>query len=333
MDLLKFRPIVQLAFLLFAILGVVGVGMTGFIYPFFFCYACPYAVASCPIGILEHSVIDMKGNLWAGLQLLAYLLAGFAVVGLLFGRAACGWACPIGFLQDMIDIPRRGILKNKNEWTKIRGPGKFLKFAKYGFLVFVPISTYISNELFYTRFCPVGFMTGTLPTLILFPGEWEVAPGPDFYIKIGTTIFFLLSAVAIGRFWCRFMCPIGAGFGPFNKFSLFRVEVSDKCVDCGMCTKACPMAVDPSVEHRSAECIICGKCVSACKFDACKLTINPVATRRRMGGPPKKRGEVIQRDITKEDEELMERIQREQEEEKKDISDDEDIGGDDDAEE
>ncbi|MFH1941436.1 MAG: hypothetical protein ABIL68_04970 [bacterium] len=51
--------------------------------PFLNCHACPFAVSSCPIGMLQH---------FAAIRKLPFLLLGFlGVIGITFGRAACGW--------------------------------------------------------------------------------------------------------------------------------------------------------------------------------------------------------------------------------------------------
>ena len=102
MRLATYRRTSQVAFTIVTLGGLFGIGTTGLIYPYFFCYSCPWDVGACPIGILEHSMIDMQlAGLFVGLALLA-LLAGFMVLmALIFGRAFCGWACPIGLLQDI----------------------------------------------------------------------------------------------------------------------------------------------------------------------------------------------------------------------------------------
>ena len=98
-------------FLVVSIAGVFGLGMSGLIYGWFFCYGCPYAVASCPIGIVEHSFVDMRlQGLWEGIQLLAYVVGLLSFIGMVTGRMACGWACPIGYLQDGVDWIRRKVL-------------------------------------------------------------------------------------------------------------------------------------------------------------------------------------------------------------------------------
>lgn len=94
------RISMQTIALLAAISGVVGVRSTFLIYPYFFCPASPGAVAACPIWMIEHGVLEYHRGMGAVFALIGYLLGVILLVGALFGRGTCGWACPVGFLQD-----------------------------------------------------------------------------------------------------------------------------------------------------------------------------------------------------------------------------------------
>ncbi|MGA1819709.1 MAG: 4Fe-4S binding protein [Thermoplasmatota archaeon] len=91
----------QMIFFIIAILGVFGVAMTGFIYPYFFCPASPAACAGCPIWVIEHGTLNIVKGVQEGLSMILYLVGMFLVIGVLVGRSFCGWACPVGTLQDI----------------------------------------------------------------------------------------------------------------------------------------------------------------------------------------------------------------------------------------
>src|SRR4030042_2495603 len=88
------RWMAQIFFALSANLGAFGL-KTGFCYPFFYCNAGPASTSACPLRAMEKSVYDHSFT-W---KLLTYPLLILGTVGILTGRAVCGWACPIGFLQ------------------------------------------------------------------------------------------------------------------------------------------------------------------------------------------------------------------------------------------
>ena len=75
----------------------------------------------------------------------------------------------------------------------------------------------------------------------------------------------IVSGLIVYRPFCKYLCPLGAFYGFFNKFAFFRMHLNEsKCVHCNACAKACKMNVDPSKTPNSMECIRCGDCVRAC---------------------------------------------------------------------
>jgi len=269
MRIKSYRITSQTFFFIISILGIVGVTMTGLIYPFFFCYSCPFAVAACPLGIMEHAAIDIVlMGVMEGLMLFAYVLGFLSVIGIIFGRSFCGWACPIGFLQDGINKVRQKFLK-KLVGNRLDIDRPYLKYLKYIFIPFIPIASYFTLELFYTRYCPIGGITGTIPTLLLSPGQWE--PSTYFPIKIISIIMFFILVFVVGRGWCRFLCPVGAIFAPFNKISMIQLERTDDCKQCEICSESCPMQIKSPGTEDDPECVLCGRCIESCEYDALKF--------------------------------------------------------------
>ncbi len=260
----------QIFFLMLSVLGIIGISASGLIYPYFFCYACPFAVASCPLGLMEHAAISMVLiGIMDGLILFAYTLGFMAVIGLLVGRSFCGWACPIGLIQDGINKLRAMTIGKY--LTRFDRDMPRLKYLKYIFIPFIPLAAYLTLELFYTKYCPVGGITGTFPTLLFSPGVWE--PSSGFLVKIISVTLFFVLVVVVGRGWCRFLCPIGAIFAPFNKMSGVKLQCTDGCKDCSkpMCADACPMQIEAPGVDDDPECVLCGRCVDACAFQEIKI--------------------------------------------------------------
>lgn len=78
------------------------------------------------------------------------------------------------------------------------------------------------------------------------------------------------------RPFCQYLCPLGAIYGWFNRFSLVQIHWEQKrCVSCGACERACPVALSVQEISRSPECIRCGKCADACPQGCLHFTGRP----------------------------------------------------------
>ena len=70
-----------------------------------------------------------------------------------------------------------------------------------------------------------------------------------------------------------YICPLGAFYALFQKVSIVRMKADEQaCINCGACSRACAMGVDPSAEPNSAECIRCGECLDVCPVHALCFT-------------------------------------------------------------
>lgn len=77
----------------------------------------------------------------------------------------------------------------------------------------------------------------------------------------------LLAEFFISRFWCRYLCPLGAFFALLQRVSPLKIRRNpDVCINCGKCDRACPTGLSPSrhVGLAAGDCIACGMCVDAC---------------------------------------------------------------------
>lgn len=109
MRIKSYRLLSQVIFLGLSIIGILGVAKTGLIFPYFFCNASPGAVCVCPLWALEQSAILMRFDFRTALAMLLFLLGFLGLVGFFVGRSFCGWACPIGFTQDIAKRFRKKI--------------------------------------------------------------------------------------------------------------------------------------------------------------------------------------------------------------------------------
>ena len=228
------------------------------------CYSCPGATGACPIGSLQAVIGSWNFKF-------AYYVFGFLIfVGALFGRLVCGFLCPFGLIQDLLNkIPFPKKIRT------FRGDQLLRKLKYVIFLVFVILLPLFVTDIlgqgapyFCKLICPAGTLEGGLP-LVLLNKAMRGAIGWLFLWKNAVLAVTIVLSILIFRPFCRYICPLGAFYSVFNKVSVYRYHVDeDKCVHCGKCAKACQMAVDPVKMPNSCECIRCGRCRQACPTGA-----------------------------------------------------------------
>ena len=190
--------------------------------------------------------------------------------GALLGRLVCGFLCPFGLIQDLLNkIPFPKKIRTFRR-------DKLLRKLKYViFLVFVILLPMFVVDImgqgapyFCKLICPAGTLEGGLP-LVLLNKSMRSAVGWLYIWKNVILVITIILAIMIYRPFCKYICPLGAFYSVFNKVSVFRYRVDqDKCVHCGKCAKVCQMEIDPVENPNSTECIRCGRCKKVCPMQA-----------------------------------------------------------------
>ena len=227
--------------------------------PWLNCYSCPGAVGSCPLGALQAAL--NKKNLEIPFGVLGF----FFVFGSIFGRFVCGWMCPFGLLQDLLHkIP---VFRKQKQLSHHR----ILKNGKYVVLFGLVIvgsaflfGGFVKVPAFCKYLCPSGTFMGAIPLLGADEALRSQAGGL-FVWKFGVLLLLVLLSVKVYRPFCQYLCPLGAIYGWFNRFSLVQIHwTEEQCVSCMACKKVCPMDLPPEQISVSPECIKCGKCIQVC---------------------------------------------------------------------
>lgn len=227
-------------------------GMLGVCAPGFYCHGCPWATMACPLGVIVTSLRTGAG------PVLVVALASIGLVGTFGGRLVCGWICPFGWLQDLLYKLR----------TRKFGLPSRLRYVKYAVLAaFVFAGPYFlpNTRLSVCDACPSAFIESVIPYGFQIHWDREIPGILDgrFFLKAGVTLAVLLMSIVISRGFCRMLCPLGAMFGFFNRFSVFRYGLTHhKCAGCGACAKNCPVDIDPIKQMNDAECIKCYECTT-----------------------------------------------------------------------
>ncbi len=224
------------------------------------CYSCPAARLSCPIGAMQ--AVGGSPEFSLSFYVLGFVLA----IGVIFGRAVCGFVCPFGLIQEIlyrIPAPKKRIYK----------PLTYIKYVLLAvFVLLMPAlvtdSFGLGAPAFCEYICPAGTLEGGIPMLLTHP-ELRAQLGGLFLLKAAILAVTVIGCIICCRFFCKIMCPLGAIYGLLNKVSLYRVHLDrNSCVSCGKCREICPMDIDPAMKPDSAECIRCGKCAAVCPAKA-----------------------------------------------------------------
>ena len=80
-------------------------------------------------------------------------------------------------------------------------------------------------------------------------------------------VFIIIGAIFIERFFCKYLCPLGAIFAITSKLRLFKIDKpSAKCGKCRVCTNNCPMGIKlyKNEKVNNGECINCLRCTEVC---------------------------------------------------------------------
>lgn len=254
------------------------------------------------------------GEAFGALQLMLFelmipwlALASFILTATIVSRSLCGWACPFGFVQDLLGYVKRRHLqvspRTHNPMTKVKyavlaatlfisvtlsislatGTGQSYRqalglFAKAPFNALSPADTLFAvlpRIIFDVRYA--------IPTLLETPdASGTVINGLSsvpllLWVRFAIMIGIIVLAVYIPRSWCRYFCPNGALMGFLSRFGFLGLKRDPvKCTKatCRSCVEVCPTLVPildlPWEKFNHPECIYCLKCVDACSTKAIK---------------------------------------------------------------
>lgn len=188
------------------------------------------------------------------------LLAVVFIVTAVWGRFFCGFICSFGALQDLLwlggrNLPFRPVFSQKVD--------RVLKYLKYAVLLFIVIGVWtfgITGDTVWSPWTIFG----------MYASPWKGVPSQAMFLSVGGLLLLLtiIGSLLIERFFCKYLCPLGALFTLASHFRVFKLKRdSASCSgSCRVCSRKCSMSI-PLYQYdkvRSGECIDCMKCTTAC---------------------------------------------------------------------
>lgn len=199
---------------------------------------------------------------WAVLPVIALYL--------IFGRAFCGWVCPMDFLYEMVDKIR---VKSQESSVK-RQEGKISRISpKAGYIIvgiLLGVSALMSIPFFTNYISHLTNFFRALTGSVFMALDLPVEPVVVAY-SFSVIAILLVLEYTYPRLWCRVLCPVGKTYGLFNKVSLLKLKFTEgECSECGLCDQMCYMNVNiaKNIDKqglRDINCIYCGRCVEGCE--------------------------------------------------------------------
>ena len=293
MNLSLLRKLVQLAAFVFLVYGsgVVGFYAADKLSGAFPVLSCAYDAKTadyCTLIPLQHQmdhrvgpVLAAGGSVVEALLPTLISLGTFLILFVVLNKAFCGWICPLGFFQEVMNLigQKLGLLRHESLSETSVKRIRPLKWVVLVVLVFgLPLLTGLGltgHELGspYCSICPSRILT------TLASGDTSqlvVDSASDGYLilsLIATFLFGLMMSIGltVRQPFCR-ICPMLALHAVFRKLGLVRLvkNAKPRCEKCGLCAKACPMDIreihtemDKS-DVLFADCTLCGRCVEFC---------------------------------------------------------------------
>ncbi len=214
-----------------------------------------FTLSFSEIGKVYSMIIKGEFNLS---QALPSLTAAAAIIPItiIFGRFFCGWMCAFGTFNDFIYIAFQKIFKK--EFKVNEKLNSVLKYVKYLVLVFIIYFVWTQGNSTLNDYSPWNAFA-------------QIGNFPDAMLQY-TFGFIVLAIIAVGamfieRFFCRYLCPLGAIFSIISRIKIFKIKKpNDKCGKCRLCTNNCSMGIDLYKMNKvsSGECINCLKCIDVC---------------------------------------------------------------------
>ena len=204
------------------------------------------------------------------------------VLTLFVGRFFCSFVCPLGTINQFTGwLGRLGLSpaarEEANRHRQLQAWKYYLLICLLGLAFMGSVQTGIFDPL------PLVHRSVNLALAPLADNRLGVLNDePRFYASAWLLGVVFLAVVglnlALPRFFCRFLCPLGALFGLMSRFTPWRIgKTADTCGDCHICEQHCEGACRPSGRFIGSECVLCFNCLDRCPAGRVTFATKPSA--------------------------------------------------------
>jgi polyferredoxin len=178
--------------------------------------------------------------------LIGYFIPACMVLGIglaaFRGRSWCDWLCPRGSFEDALvaRVSRQHLIPEVLRRAPMR----------------LGVMTLLMGLL-------------TFQIIRLWPDPWAIGGAFILLLTITTAVGVVLGVIYQQRTWC-YLCPIGTMSNWVGKNRRPLTLASERCLECRLCAKNCPMQLSPAALKdqpampHGGDCLKCRLCVTAC---------------------------------------------------------------------
>lgn len=198
------------------------------------------------------------------------------VITILFGRVFCGFVCPFGAIHQFVGwLGRRWWRARDKIAVNAYRPAQRLKY--YLLIALLGAAALSAGNLSVGTLQiglldPIALLHRSFNLVVLPAADAAfetVFPGGRFATGAaligGLFVAFVLLNLWIPRFYCRFICPLGALLGVLARGTWWSIgKTGAKCTECSLCDVDCEGACNPMGPIRLSECLMCMNCLETC---------------------------------------------------------------------